>query len=297
MGNFTLTEAKLIDVGFNAFGRILQTALGYVTYRNIMDMLMRALESMPVTFALYSALTLQSCTISTIGSAFNAMVSTIDWRPRFIFMMIWTILSTAFVFIFPTLMDLMSGYVPKQDSYIQFPDRTMIPFDANITNATLAQLELLHGKVRLVNGEPPKTCAHSQDRAYQWGISAFWMKVTWYSLGAWMIGTYSAWMDAQYNCELLQKKRTMNTYRAVVDLAGAMTEVLGPNMDAYSGPELENALRGESFCEENPGEIGRVMYTTEIDEATGLGRIKLSARKRGKLGKLDFNTEYGEKRF
>lgn len=194
MGNFTLTKAKLIDASFNVFGRILQTAIGYVTYRNITLMLMRALESTPVTLALYSALTLQSCcTLSTTGSA---MVYTISCKPRFVLMMLWTIVSTAFGVTFPTLIDLMSGYVPKQDAYIQFPDRTMIPYDANITGAVIAQLELLHGEVRLRNGELQKTCAHSQDRAYQWRISTFLMKGAWYSLGAWMIGTYSAWMDA-----------------------------------------------------------------------------------------------------
>jgi hypothetical protein len=102
-----------------------------------------------------------------------------------------------------------------------------------------------------------------------------------------MLGTYSVWMDAQHNSELRRKGRTMNPYRAVKDMADAMTEELGPNMAPYSGQELEKAVKESKKC---------IMYAAEVNQQSGLGKIRLSTAKNEPMGKLDFELEYGEER-
>jgi hypothetical protein len=72
---------------------------------------------------------------------------------------------------------------------------------------------------------------------YQWGFATIWQQIIW------MLGTYCVWIDAQHNSKLRRKGRTINAYRAVADMAEAMTEALGPNLAAYSGMELEEALK------------------------------------------------------
>lgn len=99
-----------------------------------------------------------------------------------------------------------------------------------------------------------------------------------------MLGTYCVWIDVQHNSELRRKGRTMNTYPAVVDMAEAMTEALGPNLAAYSGGELDEALK----------ERGGVMYYSDVDEVTGLGKVGMTVRKRGGMGKLSWDVVYGE---
>lgn len=82
----------------------------------------------------------------------------------------------------------------------------------------------------------------------------------------------------------------MNPYRAVVDMAEAMTEALGPNMGPnmgpYSGEELEKAL--------NSGK--GVMYYSDVDELTVLGKMGLSINRGRPMEKLSWDIVYGEER-
>jgi hypothetical protein len=85
-------------------------------------------------------------------------------------------------------------------------------------------------------------------------------------------------MDAQHNGELSRKGGVMNSFRAVADVA--MTEALGPNTAAYSGSELQRALA------KKPG----IVYNAELDEVTGLGKVGLTTRKRGKMGERSWSV-------
>ena len=105
-------------------------------------------------------------------------------------------------------------------------------------------------------------------------------------LGVWMLEPYSSMMGAHQNCELSRKGRAMNSFRGVADLAEAMTEALGPNTAAYSGSELEKALA------QKPG----IMYNAEVDEITGLGRVRATTKKSGKMEKLSWIVAYGEEK-
>ncbi|KUJ18704.1 uncharacterized protein LY89DRAFT_502820 [Mollisia scopiformis] len=167
LGNYTMTQAKFLDVGFNVGGRVVQTIMAYVSYLSITAMLMRTMERTPVSFALYSTLTIQPCDVQTLWITMQAFFYLPGLRPRLI--MLWAFLSAAFVIAIPTLVDLMSGYVPKQEPYIAFPDDTLIKYTLNID--TLQALELLHGNLSDVYA-PPTFCVHTQDHSYQWGVSA-----------------------------------------------------------------------------------------------------------------------------
>lgn len=284
-GNFTLGEVRMIDISFNLVaGRGLQTALGLVAYRVITDSLMRMMELTPVSFELFSALTFQLSSVLTIWSILKAFFKLPGWRPKFI--MGWTLFSAVFLTALPTLMDTMSGYVQNQDYSVTFKNGTTIPvpdisgFYGNQT--TTDNLKKQNG------GEDPLLrCFPNQSGGYQWGFASLWVLLNWAVLGLWMLGTYSMWMDAQHNCELRRKGRTMNSYRAVTDMAEAIREVLGPNTAPYSGQELEKALKR---CD------SKVMYVADVDELTGLGKVGLSSRKKGKMEKLSWDVVYGEER-
>ena len=69
-------------------------------------------------------------------------------------------------------------------------------------------------------------------------------------------------------------------------LAEAMTEAVGPDTAAFSGSEPQKALA------KKPG----IMYIAEGDEVTGLERVGLTTRKRGKMGKLSWSVGYGEEK-
>lgn len=273
-GSYTMGQAKLIDVSFNMVaGRGMQAILAYVSYRTTTDMLMRTMEATPVRFNLFSTLVFNHSGVSTIWPVLKAFVMLPGWRPRFI--MIWILFSSVFLIALPTLMDTMTGYVQKQDNYYTFGDQSKFPTSSNLT-----QLELDHGTLA------GHLCIPSYEGTYQWGFSFFWVFLTWILLDVWMLGTYSSWMDSQHNCELIRKGRTMNSFRAAVDLSEVMAEALGPNTAAYSGSELEKALA------QKPG----IMYNAEVDEITGLGRIRLTTRKRGKMEKLSWSVVYGEEK-
>lgn len=275
-GSYSMGQAKLIDVTFNVVaGRGVQGILVYVSYCTTTNMLMRLMETTPVHFNLFSTLAFNPSGISTIWPVLKAFVTLPGWRPKFI--MMWILFSSAFLLTLPTLMDTMSGYVQKQDSYYTFADKSKFPV---LSSTNVTQLVLEHG------AEKGKLCIPSDDGTYQWGFASTWVFITWILLGVWMLGTYSSWMDSQHHSELTRKGRTMNSFRAAADLAEAMTEALGPNTAAYSGSELQKALANKP----------RIMYDAEVDDITGLGRIRATTRKSGKMGKLRWTLLYGEEK-
>lgn len=201
-------------------------------------------------------------------------------RPKFV--MFWTLFSTAFVVVLPTLINTMIGYAPRRVILVEFPDRQKEPYSSNAT--LMAELQQ-HGNL---TADWKPICLAADDSRFQWGFSSLLMAITWYTFGVWIFGTYLAWLDARYHSELVRKERIVDgPLRAVVDLAEVVKEAVGPNTTAYSGEALQRELNKK----------GRVMYTTETNKVRGLGKIKLTARNTGKKLKLDWNTEYGEERF
>ncbi|CZR50373.1 uncharacterized protein PAC_00245 [Phialocephala subalpina] len=272
-GNFTIGQSRVIDISFNLIaGRGLQATLGFVSYRVVIDILMRIMELTPVSFELFSALTFQPSAVLTVWPILKSLFQLSGLRPRFV--MAWVLFSVLFLIALPTLMDTMTRYVQNGETFYKLTDGSTIQY--NLYNSSTSPFNITD-----------TTCRPLQNGGYQWGFSNLWFIVNWSVLGFWILGTYSVWMDAQGKCELRRKGRTMNSYRAVADMAEAMTEILGLNLAPYSGTELEKALRKRK---------GRVMYYADVDEGRGLGKVGLSSRRRGKMGKLRWDVVYGEER-
>ena len=210
-GNYALGEAQIIDISFNLFaGRGLQVALGVVAYRVLTDILMRIMELTPVTFELFSAITFQPLGISPVWPIVKAFIGLPGWRPKFV--MGWTLFSVLFIIAFSPLLDSMTGYVQNTDTMDKLSDGTFF-LDANF-NSSASKLTV-----------ESQLCIPVDGGGYQWGFSTMWFLINWCLLVIWVIGTYSTWMDAKYKCELQRKGRTVNSYRAVADMAQAMEVV------------------------------------------------------------------------
>lgn len=271
-GNFTLGEVKAMDISFNmVIGRGTQALLLWVSYYATMDILMRLTENTSVRFDLFSALAFNPSSISTTWRVTRSVFTLRGWRGKFI--MGWIFISSIFLIILPTLIDTMTGYIQNQRKDVEFyegENRVTVPFSA----FNEAEWRLNH------TGTFDYVC--TKQEGYQWGLAELWVSITIILFGFWILGTFTIWMDAQHACGLRRKGRGLDTMRAAVDLAGVVDGALGENISAYSGKELRKAM------EKNPG----VMYGIEVDQRTGMERIKLGTGTRG-LGKLDWNTAYG----
>ncbi|KAG9231560.1 hypothetical protein BJ875DRAFT_498223 [Amylocarpus encephaloides] len=271
-GNFTLAQAKLVDASFDmVFGRGLQAIIAYVSYRVTVASLIRVMETTLVPFELVSTLAFHSVSTYTIVSLFRGAFALEGWRPKMI--MIWLFISSFFVIAFPTLADVMSTYKQSMDLFLVSPENsTMVPYP----NPGELRFKAYHSLPDNL------ACAPSPSNRYQWGFGFIWILITWCTFSLWLLGTYSLWMDAQHNSDICRKGRTMNLYRATLDLSGAMKEALGEDTTAYSGKELKKAL------EKKPS----IMYQSEINEETGTGHLKLTAVSNGKMKNLDWDVVY-----
>ncbi|ORY07797.1 hypothetical protein BCR34DRAFT_570424 [Clohesyomyces aquaticus] len=263
--DLSLGAAKLIDVAWNMVaGRGGQAIIAISSYRVVSDSLMRITELGPVDLRLFTALSLNHGQFTNIYHTSKAIISLKGKRRTMT--MIWITFSSIFLLAFPTLMDTATGYVQKQKFTYQYSDDGIIVpwYDRNQTRPGGA------------------LCVPVKDGRYQWGFSGFWSQITVLTFTAWLIGTFGIWMDAQHNCQLRRKGRTMDTFRAVEDIAGAIAEGLGPHTCGYSGKELSKALK----------KTAPVRYYCEEDEVTGLTRIGLTSRNVGKF-KLSWTEKYG----
>lgn len=269
--NFTLSQAKAIDISFNLFvGRGIQALLLSIAYITTTDILMRLTENTPVRFDLFSALAFSPATFSTTYKVARGGFTLRGWRAKFI--MAWIFLSSVYLAILPTLVDTMSGYIQSKRKDVEFfegQNRVTIPYDSwNYTEWKVSHTDDYNYVCTPLEG-------------YQWGLAETWVSITLILFGIWLLGTFTIWMDAQHSCQLRRKGRGLETIRAVVDLAGAVHGVLGEEISAYSGKELRKAM------EKSP----EVMYGIEVDKKRA-EQIKLGMPSQG-LGKLGWETVYG----
>ncbi|KAL8872023.1 MAG: hypothetical protein Q9198_007285 [Flavoplaca austrocitrina] len=106
----SFAEAKFIDLVFDLIigqgGRLLLAAVAYFIF---MDALLRSMESTAVSYKLYASLVFSSTSLIATWRAFKAVFSTKGWRAKFY--LAWCALAMAYILIFPTLIDSMTGYV------------------------------------------------------------------------------------------------------------------------------------------------------------------------------------------
>lgn len=78
---------------------------------------------------------------------------------------------------------------------------------------------------------------------YQWGISFNLTIIAIIANGLWTIGTYAIWMHLKRKSEFRRKRRQIGKSRAVIDMAEAIMNELGPHTCGYSEKEIEAELK------------------------------------------------------
>jgi hypothetical protein len=272
MGNFTLGQAKAIDLCWNTvLGRGGQAIMGISSYSVITSALMRIAEVSPVKFELFAGLAFDPTGVFTIGHLFKGLANLQGWRPKFA--VIWLLFSSLLILAFPSLSDASTGYIQPQALFY-------IAGYANGTHGAYYSAseaipnDLLAGKT----SETDYICR--PDATYQWGFASGFFLIMISLIPVWFFGTYCLWLDAQHNSELTRKGRTMGVWRAVADIAEAMTLELGPRTSGYSNKELHKVLKNCS----------PIKYDAQVDE-NGMSHISLTPGQSERL-KLFFEATY-----
>ena len=65
-----------------------------------------------------------------------------------------------------------------------------------------------------------------QFATYQWGFSLYLLVITMILTSFWALGTYALWLDAYFNSRFDNSQWNMGTFRAVLDLADAINDVM-----------------------------------------------------------------------
>jgi hypothetical protein len=111
----------------------------------------------------------------------------------------------------------------------------------------------------------------------QWGFSYEWVIIAIAINGAWLLGLWIVWIDADTNSQLCKKGRRMGLWRVVANLLEAMREDLGPNVCACSNKELLNELRKRDRVKyyigkrvDRPKHIGLSSQTRGLLDWTGI---------------------------
>ncbi|PVH69843.1 hypothetical protein DL98DRAFT_621979 [Cadophora sp. DSE1049] len=265
-GNFTLAEAKAIDLAWNTVvgkGGTALIALGY--YSIAADALLRIAEVTPISLDLFAHLVFQPTSFFSLRpliTEFFTLGSFTSWRSwRHKIAVSWLAVSVLGLLTLPVALDAMTGYVQRQDAIVRFDDGTIVDYDPRISG----------GQIQCVPGF-----------GYQWGFSSSIILNTMSLSFMWIFGMFCIWLDAQWCSELRKKGRGLGVWRGVVDLAEAVEEQLGSSTGAYSDRRLKKALR----------KAKGVKYT--VGEAAGRGgslHIKLSAEPSARL-RLLFDGKY-----
>jgi hypothetical protein len=287
-GNFTITDARAIDVSWNlVVGRGLQAIMAVVTYYVACTALLRIAEMVPVSYELFATTTLSSFSMSALVPLARAVIRTQGWRAKIAISFL--LVSAALILAVPTLADLTTGYLQQSRMYIQYANGTMLaknPFPACMINQPdpdSANWEICDAPVYYVRNNLTFcncttyasmlfTCV--PQTGYQWGFSSVWVLTTTVALIVWSMAMYILWLDASMYSPLQRSGRRLGKWTAVVDLAGAMKNELGANMSTYSDSELRNCVN----------DAAPVCYTTSHDYEIGADRVVLSSTEANKLG-------------
>ncbi|KAL8804657.1 MAG: hypothetical protein Q9182_002466 [Xanthomendoza sp. 2 TL-2023] len=168
--HLTFAQAKFIDLLFDLIigqgGRLVLAAVSYICF---MDALLRSMEITPVSYQLYASLVFSSNSILATWQATRSVFSTKGWRAKMY--LIWCALAMAYVLVFPTLIESVTGYVSPSSAGFNLNNGQIITLDSdelrscfNVTNAT--QLGFERNNTHVLG--PP---AHIFDAAGQMSVS------------------------------------------------------------------------------------------------------------------------------
>jgi hypothetical protein len=136
-------------------------------------------------------------------------------------------------------MDIETGYVLDQESYMKFRNGTI-----SDGSNTIWSCDFGSNNCTLLDGESdPFSWVCFPLTNYTWGFSYIWFLVNHCMIAVWAAGLYGVWVDAERNSMLQRRGRIMGKWRAILDLSGAIEEECGPNLNGYSNNELEQRLK------------------------------------------------------
>ncbi|KAH8744105.1 hypothetical protein BGZ57DRAFT_862765 [Hyaloscypha finlandica] len=116
-GVLSFGMAKFIDLVWDiVISRGGQALLGWITYTVYTAALMKIMETHIVSYDLYASLTLSPPTLSTIVPVTKGLFRRLGFRRNLL--LFWVMLSIAFVSLWPTITNAMTGYVPLNDAMV-----------------------------------------------------------------------------------------------------------------------------------------------------------------------------------
>ncbi|KAI9804980.1 MAG: hypothetical protein M1833_006283 [Piccolia ochrophora] len=123
-----------------------------------------------------------------------------------------------------------------------------------------------------------RTCKTGLD--YSWGFSYILLMTFLGGNMIWSFGMYIMWLDAVHRSEIIRYGRDPGKYRTVLDLAEAIQEDLGSNLDAYSDKDLDRNLLAQKRMikyyatspAENSKELPRIGLSSSSSERVVLKR-------------------------
>lgn len=95
----------------------------------------------------------------------------------------------------------------------------------------------------------------TQLTTYQWGFSLLLLLITTNLTTLWVISTYALWLDAYFNSRFDNSHWDMGTYRAVLDLAAAMSKEIGNNDDDKLNNLSDHELKKQIQRDINGGKL------------------------------------------
>ena len=133
-GTLSFGMAKIIDLGWDiGISRCGQAMLGWITYRVNTSALLRIMETQPVSYELFSTLSLSWSSVASLGPVMKALFTKLGFRKKLILM--WIVLNIFWVAFWPTITNAMTGYIAKyntlvklqgEDGYTNFTDINLV---------------------------------------------------------------------------------------------------------------------------------------------------------------------------
>lgn len=129
-GTLSFGMAKFIDLIWDiGFSRCGQATLGWITYRVNTSALLRIMETQPVSYELFSALSLSWTSIASFVPVIKALFRQPGFRKKLI--LVWIVLNIFWVAFWPTITNAMTGYIAEnntlvrlegEDGYVNYTD-------------------------------------------------------------------------------------------------------------------------------------------------------------------------------
>ncbi|GME50902.1 uncharacterized protein LTHEOB_10757 [Neofusicoccum parvum] len=234
-GRFSWKQAKAIDVTYDlVVGRGVQALLIWISYPIFLGALLRNAETTAIRYETYASMAFQHGSWKSPWYLLKAAFSIRGARAKIT--MLFLVCSTCWILVVPTFLDLMSGYVVKTEAMI-----------------------------RLSNGFLEPWVRATYEGGMSAGLIMLWIPL----MTAWCVGLYILWFDVHRNSQLWRKGRRLGTWRLILDLAGAVTEHLGPDLSTLSDKQLETQI-------EQQGPVG--YYESPPNYIRPAGHVGLSSR-------------------